>query len=275
MENFFQNNWVDLLFVAMIVFFALSAHGLVATFLEILSLIFSLIFSYRFFTLFGSLVMKFTHTTKGIADAAGFFIAWSLIEMILYFLIYLFSNKYLSNIHRHPINRKLGFLAGMLQGAFIYLFLISVIFALPVRGNIKNAILVSKVGPFFVNASQSLQLQSKSVFGGAVTEALNFLTIKPHSNETVEMDFKLKPSQESVDRESEKKMVELVNQERVKVGLGALQRDDDLTVLARSYAKVMFENGFFSHVSQVDGYSPGERADAASIEYMVLGENLA
>jgi len=37
----------------------------------------------------------------------------------------------------------------------------------------------------------------------------------------------------------------------------------------------MLENGFFSHVSAIDGSDAGERASSAGISYGVLGENLA
>ncbi len=218
---------------------------------------------------FGSVLTKYFSTPKGIADAAGFFIAWAVIEAVLYMAIFYLSHKYLLAIHQNKINRRLGFIAGIFQGVFIFLFLVSVIFALPVRGAIKNDILNSRSGPFFVNISQSLQLRSKNVFGGAVTEALNFLTIKPKSNESVSLDFKLQEKQLSVDQESGQKMLSLVNEERIKVGLGPLEMDAELRELARSYAKEMFENGFFSHVSQVDGSSPGDRADRMEIEYLV------
>jgi uncharacterized protein YkwD len=275
LSTFFQNNWVDLLFLTTIVGFAFASRGFIATSLEILSFIVSLFFSFQTFSLFGNLLVKYFHTPRGIANAGGFFIAWSLVELVLYFVVYFISNSYLLRFHQGSLNRKLGFIAGIVQGLLIYLFLISIIFALPVKGSIKNAILQSKVGPAFVNASQSLQLQSKNVFGGAVSEALNFLTIEPESNERVSLGFSLKETQMSVDEDSEQKMVALVNQEREKRGLNSLQVDPELTALARSYAKTMFENGFFSHVSKVDGSSPGDRADRAGVQYMVLGENLA
>lgn len=275
MESFLQNNWVDLLFIAIILAFAASARGLLSTTIEILSFIFSLLFSYRFYSFFGILLTKYFSTPTGIANAAGFFIAWSVMEAILYILIFYLSHKYLASLHQHPVNQRLGFIAGIFQGAFIFLFLTSIIFALPVRGNIKNDILESRTGPFFVNISQSLQLKSKNVFGGAVTEALNFLTVKPQSNESIALDFKLKPARLSVDLQSELQLLELVNKERAKVGLNRLQMDESLQQLARSYAEEMFVNGFFSHISQVDGSTPGDRADRMGVQYLILGENLA
>ncbi len=275
MESFLAHNWVDIIFVFILLIFAVTSRGLLATSLEILSFVFSLFFSYRYYALFGSLLTQYFKTPKGIADAAGFFLAWSVFEFILYLIIYLLSRIFLQHIHLNPWNRKLGFLVGIIQGALMYLFLLSLIFSLPVRGTIKQSILDSKSGPFFVNISQSLQLKSKSIFGEAVSEALNFLTIKPHSDESISLDFKLSADKTKVDTDSENKMIELVNQERLKVGLKRLEPDINLTRLARSYGTTMFEYGFFSHISKVDGSSPGDRAEKAGIVYMVLGENLA
>ena len=170
---------------------------------------------------------------------------------------------------------RLGFIAAIVQGSVIFLFIITLIFALPVRGNIKNDILKSQSGPFFVNLSQNLQLITKHVFGGAVSEALNFMTIKPESNERVELGFNLKNSEMRADADSEDTLLQLLNKERTQRGLKALIMNEKLRNLARSYGTVLFEGGFFSHVSKIDNSSPGDRANKAGVEYTVLGENLA
>jgi uncharacterized protein YkwD len=255
--------------------FMLTSKGILSTLLEMFSFLASLLFAYRFFNLFGMLLQTYLHIPKGISDAVGFFLAWMIIESILYMMIYFFSRKYLLHVHLNKWNQRLGFIAAVFQGCLIFLFIISLVFALPVKGAIKNDILKSNVGPFFVDISQTIQSKTKNVFGGAVTEALNFMTIKPESNERVEFDFKLDPSQLSNDPDSEKQMFELINKERTKRGLKALKFDPELQELARSYGREMFIGGFFSHVSQKDGSTPGDRAQRAGIDYEVLGENLA
>ncbi|MDO8496925.1 MAG: CAP domain-containing protein, partial [bacterium] len=133
----------------------------------------------------------------------------------------------------------------------------------------------SKTGPVFVNIGQQFEFQIKRVFSEAISESVNFLTVKPRSDDVVQLDFKIKSAQLKIDATSEDKMIELVNNERVKRGIDPLKMDEQLTELGRLYAKEMFERGFFSHISQVDGFTPGDRADRMNIEYMVLGENLA
>jgi uncharacterized protein YkwD/uncharacterized membrane protein required for colicin V production len=273
--DFLAQNWVDLIYVGIIIVFALSSRGLLATIFEMLSFLFSLLFAYQFYDAFGKVINNVFSLPKGIADALGFFASWMLFESILYVIIFVTSHKYLQHIHLHPLNQKLGYVAAIIQGSLIFLFIITLVFALPVRGSIKNDILKSHVGPLFVNISQSLQLRTKNVFGGAVSEALNFLTVKPDSDETVQLDFKLSSSQIHEDPESEQQMFKLINQERTKRGLNALTFDPKLQELARNYGRVMLENGFFSHVSPIDSSSPGDRAEAMGVEYQVLGENLA
>ena len=70
-------------------------------------------------------------------------------------------------------------------------------------------------------------------------------------------------------------MLTAVNKEREHRGIKALTFDYQIRDVARAYAMEMFKNGFFSHVSAVDGTSPADRVDKAGISYLVIGENLA
>jgi uncharacterized protein YkwD len=148
------------------------------------------------------------------------------------------------------------------------------VFGLPVRGAVKQDILNSKVGPFFVNLSQSSESKIKEVFGQAAIETLNFLTIKPASDQLINLGFSVPQNQISIDTVSEQIMLSLVNKERQNNILPALTLDPELQVVAREYAQFMLVHGFFSHTS-TDGTSAAERAAKAGIGYAQLGENLA
>lgn len=78
----------------------------------------------------------------------------------------------------------------------------------------------------------------------------------------------------TVDEVSERRMLDLVNQERVSRGLNKLAYDQNLTAVARAHSKDMFERHYFSHVNP-DGKTPFDRMDAAGITYVNAGENLA
>ncbi len=72
----------------------------------------------------------------------------------------------------------------------------------------------------------------------------------------------------------ERRMVNLVNDERRKNNLPALKVDSKLTAVARKKAQDMVENDYFSHYSPTYG-SPFDMLDRFGIEYLNAGENLA
>lgn len=270
-----HGNWVDLVFILLLVYFISTSEGFLDTIFDAFGFVFALFFSYKFYSFFGKLLIANFALPQGLSYASGFFIAWFFAEIILYFVISLFSERYLKELKNNKYNIFFGFIASTIQTFVIFLFFVSLVFALPVRAQIKEAILNSRTGPFFVNLSQSFEKNIKNVFGGALSETLNFLTVKPDSTETVNLGLKAPAKVLSVDNQSEQIMFNLVNQERISRGGKALQFDDKLNGVARTYAREMFENGFFSHTSQVDGSSPADRASRAGISYYVIGENLA
>jgi len=72
----------------------------------------------------------------------------------------------------------------------------------------------------------------------------------------------------------ERKILELCNAERAKVGAPALKANNDLTKLARMKSKDMIDKGYFSHQSPTYG-SPFDMMRNYGISYMYAGENLA
>ncbi len=280
MENLIQkyfegSYWVDYVFIAVILYFMLTNKGFIQTGLEILGSILSLLFSYKLYAFLGGFIKELLFFPKGMANALGFFVAWFIGETIFYFgVIKLFWPR-LQKFQKHPLNVFLGQIAALAQASLIFLLFISLVFVFPIQSQIKGMILQSKTGPFFVNLSQSMERQFKQVFGEAISETINFLTVKPGSEQSVALEFKLNKNQIVVDWQSEKIMLALVNEERRKRGLSMLIVDDKLERVARSYASEMMTHGFFSHVSLVDGSTALERAIRGDVSFSVVGENLA
>ena len=270
-----RGNWIDLAFIIFILYFVLTQKGFINTFLEAVAFIFSLFFSYKFYAFFGKLLILNFSFPKGIAQASGFFIAWFLAEIIFSVIALRLLAKLFARFQKHPVNISLGVVAAIIQAATIFLFFVSLVFAFPVRGQIKQALLDSRSGPIFMNISRSVEKYIKNIFGEAVNETLNFLTIKPESTERVDLGIKPQEKQLSYDTQSEITMFSAVNKERQERGIKALIFDYQIRDVARDFAMEMFKNGFFSHISAVDGSSPADRADRASISYLVIGENLA
>jgi uncharacterized protein YkwD len=108
----------------------------------------------------------------------------------------------------------------------------------------------------------------------AKTEALKFQTIEPDSKERVALDVAPKEKDLHVDDPAERQMLELVNAERTKAGLGKLTVDIKIVAVARAHSKDMFLRRYFAHVNP-DGKDAGDRMEDAGIRFTVAGENLA
>lgn len=268
-------NWIDLVFIGILVYYILTNKGLISSTFDILGFILSLLFAYRVYRYLGIFLIANFSLSPGISNAAGFFIAWMFAELLLYIIFTLIGMHMFDQYKDHPVNRYLGYAGGVAQAFIISLFFVSVVFALPVRGEVKKAIIESHTGGYLVMLSQSTEKSVKNVLGGAVSETINFLTVKPQSNERLSLGFTLPSSQMKPDPGSETVMLALVNKERRDRGLAELVSDTQLVNDSRLYAQEMFKHGFFSHHSAVDGSTPGDRANRLGIEYGMLGENLA
>lgn len=72
----------------------------------------------------------------------------------------------------------------------------------------------------------------------------------------------------------ENKVLELVNAERAKNGLSALQMDESVRKVARVKSSDMSQNNYFSHTSPTYG-TPFEMLKSYGISYKSAGENIA
>ena len=110
------------------------------------------------------------------------------------------------------------------------------------------------------------------VFGEAIAETLNLLTIRPESNERVTLPYTVAAPRPRPELEA--RMLELVNEERVSAGLRPLAADRELTEVARLHSADMFARGYFAHITP-EGRDPFERMHEARVSFLTAGENLA
>lgn len=270
-----QGNWIDFVYILIIIFFIFISSGFIESFFELLGFILSILISFAVYSFFGKLLIYNFSFSHGIANAFGFFVAWFVSESIIYILTLIILSRYFVESRSEPMNKTLRFIPATVHASVLYLFLISLIFSLPVRGTLKAQILESRTGPYFIGVSHAWEQTIKGIFGQAISESLNFMTIKPRSGETVELGFKVPEKKLENDVEAETVMLSLVNKERSQKHLKTLVVDEGLRKVARKYAKQMFINGFFAHVSKVDSSSALERVSGDGIIFNVVGENLA
>lgn len=81
------------------------------------------------------------------------------------------------------------------------------------------------------------------------------------------------PDRLTVGERQQKRMVDLVNRERVAAGLAPVVESDGLSALAEEYARQVYTTGRFSHVG-ADGSTLDDRLEAAAVPTVRSGEVL-
>src|ERR1044072_734981 len=176
------------------------------------------------------------------------------------------------DIHERRANQVLGVIPGFVNGLIIVAIISALLLAIPLNEGLsertRDSALVNRLAVY----AERLEGQLRPVFAEAIALSLNLLTIRPDSNERVELPFKVENPRPRPDLE--KQMLDLVNQERVANGLNPLAPDPELTEVARKHSADMFARGYFAHDTP-DGFSPFDRMKQANVRFTTAGENLA
>lgn len=245
--------------------------GLLASLNNLFSMIGSFILGLFIYHLLSQILMNNFSVSKGISDAISFFVSAAILYFILSNLI-----SFLIKRSEVKVNRKYSKIGGAILGSISFFlvsaFLVSLLLSFPVASVIKSEIRDSLSGKFLFKNTQALELTTRQIFGGAISDTLNFMTIKPDTDSTVTLHFKT--SNVSNDPLSEKEMLRLVNEERSKRGLSTLKFDEKLSEVGRKHAADMFKRGYFSHYTP-EGRSPFDRLEGAGVSYLTAAENLA
>ena len=269
-----NGNWIDLgiIFFLLIYVFSRRKKGFIDGVIDLLGFVFSMFVALNFFSLAAKLYLNNFSLPLGFSNALGFFTI-AFIAETTYFLISLFiESKIPPTVKQSKINVYSGVIPSFFSGLILTAFFMIAIIALPIRPNLKQAVLDSKIGGLLTKKTLGVDNDINQVFGGAIKEALTFLTVKPESNETI--DLKFSTTNFTVDFIDESKMLKLVNSQRRDNGGSILASDLALQNVARQHCEDMFTRGYFSHYTP-DGKSPFDRMDIAKINYKTAGENLA
>lgn len=279
-------NWIDIVIILVFLFYGLEglAVGFFGALFDLLSFVLSFALGLKFYTTFASLLTTYLLVPPGFANAFGFFIAAFLFEVITNVLLRKLFHTLKKRFgamsfgggtlaaYAGTLHHLLGIVPGVASSFILLTFLLTVIIALPLSPYLKQSVTSSRIGSSLVANTQGFEKGLSDVFGGAIGETLNFLTVKPQSNETVSLNFTT--TDITVDPQAEQAMFRMVNKERTERGLKPLVFDNTLRDLAREYAEDMFARGYFSHYTP-DGFSPFDRMANANIDYISAGENLA
>lgn len=265
-------NWVDLVIIGILLLFALESLGrsVILELVDLVSFILAGLLSFLLYNLPAQFFASNFQIPHGLSLVLGFMTVWFISEAFLYSLARLLIPRIL--FLKIPGSGFLSVIPALVRAVIFVAVILMLTSTFPIQPSIKKSVLESKIGSQILKYAYGLDQPIKQVFGGVANDSLTFLTIKPKTDETVNLGFQT--SQVSVDESSEQAMFNLVNQERIKAGRSPLVFDNKLRDIARAHSTDMFKRGYFSHYSP-EGKTVADRALNASVDFLIIGENLA
>jgi uncharacterized protein YkwD len=269
-----NGNWVDLVIILIFVYYASEAWrvGLWAILADFAAFVLSLLFALRAYTIASHLLQLNFSLSRSLSNAVGFLIVAGLSQTLLSILFGVLISKIPKKYWDQKWSRALAIFPAIGQGIVMVAFLLTLIIGLPLKPGIKDDVSNSKIGGTILKRTSGIESKLNEIFGGAIEESISYLTVKQGSHESIQLTPHTREL--TIDEESERKMVELVNGERKNNGVGQLTIRPELIPVARAHAKDMWERSYFSHYSP-EGKDVGDRLTENNIYFSFAGENLA
>jgi uncharacterized protein YkwD len=268
-------NSIDILLAVVILLSVLNGYrrGFVHGVLDLAGWVLSLLAGLRFYQPVAQWIGPRIDLWSEAWDQPFAFILIALIvNLIVQAIGYSLLRRLPEDIHERRVNQVFGILPGFVNGLIIVAILSALLLALPLSEGLsertRDSALVNRLAVY----AEQLEGALRPVFGDAIARTMNLLTVRPGSNERVELPFKVETTRPRPDLE--KHMLDLVNQERQAAGLNPLAPDPELTEVARQHSADMFARGYFAHDTP-EGLSPFDRMRAANVRFTTAGENLA
>ena len=266
-------NWVDLTLVVILLLAVWAGYhrGFILGSLDLLSWAGSFIAAYMLFDYTKILLEKLFDLNVWLLPVS--FLLTLLVARLLFGVMVRFITRLLpEQSNNNFVNKFLGVLPGVINGWMIAIVISALLLALPFKDSINSETRDSKWATRLAMQSEWVNKKLAPVFDQAVRHTMNSLTVHPESNEKVPLGFtyehaKVRPFLEI-------KMLEMVNEERIKHGLKPLKADPELGLVARAHSNDMFVKGYFAHDSP-EGKSPFDRMRGANVQFNFAGENLA
>ncbi|GGK85786.1 CvpA family protein [Rufibacter glacialis] len=177
-----------------------------------------------------------------------------------------------ARVHAHKGNQVLGLLPGFLSGLVTGMLVVVLLTAFPLPLWVQDEVQGSAFAPRFSRYAEKAEMALSPVFDKALNRTMSKLTVRPGSDEVIQLPYKVTSMKPRPDLEAE--MLTLLNQERAKANLAPLAADTSLRRVARLHSEDMFRRGYFSHYTP-EGYGPFDRIRKAKVPFRLAGENLA
>ncbi|HKR15231.1 MAG TPA: CvpA family protein [Pyrinomonadaceae bacterium] len=268
-------NFIDVLLVILIALSLLNGYrrGFILGVLDLAGWVLSLLAGLRYYQPLANWIGPRIDLWSELWDQPiAFVIVAVLAGVIVHLIGYALLRRMSRDVHERPANHALGLLPGLANGLITAAIVSALLLAVPLSESIsertRDSVLANRLAVY----AQALEARLRPVFGDAIARSLNLLTVQPDSNERVTLPFTVETSRPRPDLE--KRMLDLVNSERVANGLQPLAPDPELTEVARKHSADMFARGYFAHDTP-EGLTPFDRMQQANVRFLIAGENLA
>lgn len=268
------NNTVDVLLILIVIYNILRGwqSGFIFGLLDLIIWIGSLLAAFRFYNQVASWLSPLVALPEGLTRPLAFVLIAIASAILLSLFRRLITLRLPARVHIHDFNRIFGLLTGLIGGLIVISIFSALVMALPLPHHISRVTRESGLANHFAALTQQLESELLPIFGEAISQTLNWRTIHPESDEVVQLSYTVTDARPVPELEVE--MLQLINMERAKVGLPAMQMDLELTAVARQHSLDMFRRGYFAH-NTPEGQTPFDRIQAGGITYRIAGENLA
>lgn len=212
----------------------------------------------------------------GVVSSLANVLSYVLLLVLVQFVCLLILQRAIKLLPHHatfsPANRIGGAIGAAIEAVLLSAVVLSIIASLPIDAAEKAKYTDGPVARQLIGIGNKLQSIVGPLPEEDLTNTLNLLTVDPESEKKIDLGFKT--TQVTVNEQAEKRILELVNKERVSQGLKPLSPNPKAQEVARAHSRDMFAQGYFSHIS-LDGRTPFQRMEDGGVEFKAAGENLA
>jgi uncharacterized protein YkwD len=267
-------NPVDVLLLLIVLFSIWNGwrRGFILSSLDLLQWLGSGLLALRFYKSVANFLRLFLNWSDVWLLPFAFLLVVILTSALIHYLGYLLVKRLPKGTHQKRLNRVFGLFPGMINGLVTAAIFASLLLVMPFSEALHKAAGESYLTNRLAESTSKIETALSPIFDEAIARSINLLTVRPESNERVDLPFKVANPQPKPNLEAQ--MLALVNNERAKVGLGTLAPDSELTEVARHHSADMFARGYFSHLTP-ESKSPFDRMHEAGVTFSIAGENLA
>jgi len=274
-------NGIDLIIIGVFIFYLVEGlrRGFIEQTLELVGFFLTIFLAFATYKPFASWLSAQTGIEGLGAQPVAILLLWVVFQIIYSFLLQILYPLIPANLRSMKPNKMAGVVPAFLKAFIFVSILLTLIVSIPaVPTKLKSTIDGSTLGSRFVAQSGTVEAYLSRVLGQDIKNTFAFLTVPAQTEEIIRPDdrvmLKFTYQDGTVDKQSEQKMLALVNQERIKVGRKPLVWDEKIAETARKHSRDMFERGYFSH-QNLDGLSPFDRMERDGIDFQAAGENIA